>query len=101
MAATPVIKSDNAFKTNILLGIIGAGLLILGVYLIWVAWADVYPQIAGIVLGAFFSFLGLYGLITLYRFDRILIDSDQVLIRSIFGNTRKVIFLKDITSFPG
>ncbi len=94
------IKSKNSFLTHFLtLFVGGLGMLCVGFYLTSEALEAPYPQIVGIILGSFFGLFGFVSLISIYSLDSILIYSDYLKIKSILGNTKKVIYLKDITSW--
>jgi hypothetical protein len=100
MIDEPKIKSENSFGAYLLILLIGGiGGLFICYYLTSAALKEPYPQITGIILGSFFGLIGIFSLFCIYYFDTILIYSDHVLIQSIFGNTKKVIFLKDIESW--
>ena len=77
----------------------GLGMLWVCYYLTFGALKDPYPQIAGIILGGFFGLFGILCLISIYSFDSIFIFSDHFKVKSIFGTTKKVILLKDITTW--
>lgn len=94
------IKSDNSFLTYFLILLLGGlGMLWVCYYLTSGALKDPYPQISGIILGGFFGLFGFLCLIAIYSLDSILIYSDHLKVKSIFGNTKKVIYLKDITTW--
>lgn len=94
------VKSDNSFLTCFLILLLGGvGMLWVCYYLTSEALKAPYPQIAGIILGVFFGLLGFLCLIPLYSLDSILIYSDHLKVKSIFGNTKKIIYLKDIITW--
>ncbi len=95
-----IIKSENSFLTYFLIWVSGGlGMIWVGYYLTSAALEDPYPQIAGIILGVFFGLFGFLCLIAIYSLDSIFIFSDHLKIKSILGNTKKVIFLNDITTW--
>lgn len=94
------LKSDNSFLSSFLIYLLGGlGMFLVCYYLISYALKDPYPQIAGIILGCFFGLIGLLCLNAIYSLESILIYSDHIKFKSIFGNTKKVIYLKDITTW--
>ena len=100
MTEQVIIKSDNSFLTYFLILLLGGlGALWVCYYLTSGALEDPYPQIVGIILGGFFGLFGFLSLITIYSLDRIFIYADHVKIKSIFGDTKKVIHLSDIVTW--
>jgi hypothetical protein len=98
MTEEPKIKSENSFGSYFLILFIGGiGGLFICYYLTSSALKEPYPQITGIILGSFFGLIGVVSLFCIYSFDTILIYSDHVVIRSIFGNIKKIIYIQDIT----
>lgn len=93
-------KSDNSFLTSFLILLLGGlGFIWLSYYLTSAALSEPYPQIVGIILGGFFGLLGFLSIIAIYGFDSILIYSDHLKVKSIFGNTKKIIYLNDIVTW--
>lgn len=100
MTEQPKIKSENSFATYFTLLLLGGlGMLWVCYYLTSGALKDPYPQIAGIILGGFFGLFGFLCLISIYSFDSILIYPDHFKVKSIFGNTKKIIYLNNITTW--
>jgi hypothetical protein len=94
------VKSDNSFLTYFLTFLLGGlGMLWICYYITSGALRDPYPDIVGVILGGFFGLFGFLCLISIYSFDSIFIFSDHFKVKSIFGNTKKVIFLNDITTW--
>ena len=94
------IESDNSFSTYFLVLLLcGLGMLLLCYYLTSDALKGPYPQIAGIILGGFFGLFGFLCLIAIYGLDSIFINADLLKVKSIFGSTKKVILLSDITTW--
>ncbi len=94
------VKSDNSFVTYFLILLLGGLGMFWGCYaLISEAISSPYPQLLDVSFGIFFGVLGFLSIIGIYHLDSILIYSDCVKVKSIFGNTKKTIFLDEITSW--
>jgi hypothetical protein len=92
------IKSDNSFVIYFIILLLG------GIAMFWGCYAisanilnSPYPQIADVFFCIFFGVLGFLSIIMIYHLDSILIYSDRLKVKSIFGNTKKTIFLDEIT----
>jgi len=94
------VKSDNSFLSYLLIFLSsGLGMFWVCYYLTSEALKEPYPQIAGIVLGGVFGLFGFLSLIAIYSLDSVFIYSNRLIVKSIFGNTKKVIYLRDITTW--
>ncbi len=91
------IKSHNLsliyFIFLIILGLIS---LFLGFLMFYYASKGPYPEISIVIIGFLFVIFGLYSIFSIYSYDSIFIYKDRFETRSVFGNTKKVFFFKDI-----
>lgn len=91
------IKSHNLsliyFIFLIILGLIS---LFLGFLMFYYASKGSYPEISIVIIGFLFVIFGLYSIFSIYSYDSIFIYKDRFETRSVFGNTKKVFFFKDI-----
>ncbi|MFD2246994.1 hypothetical protein [Pontibacter ruber] len=99
MKEEPEIISEKYLSIFIILVIGGLGSSAIAFYLINASLSDDYPQIWGLVLGALFGLFGLYGLIAVFLIDNLEVYRDRLVLKSITGKTKKVIYLSEIVTW--
>lgn len=100
MTEQPALKSKIYFGCNWIV-VIGGGVLTgwLSHYLISLAVAEPYPQVAGLAIGAFFGLFSAACFLSFLVFDTLLVYKDRVEVKSILGYHKQTIYLKDITGY--
>ena len=95
-----IIKSENSFLTYLLtLCFGGLTLCSFSYYIISISIKTPYPQIFGLLLGSILGIIGLLCFVKIYKLDSLIIYSDRIIIKSFFRNTKKVIYLNQITTW--
>lgn len=74
-------------------------MIILSSYLIKIALSSDYPQIAGLILGSLFGLFGIVSVLSIYFIDSLQIDKEKLIVKTLFGNTKKTIKISEILSF--
>lgn len=92
------VKSDNTFIPYLLILVLGGiGMLTTVYYIISSTFDAPYPQLTEICLGGLFGIFGLISIVSIYSFNSIEIYSDHFKVISIFGKTKKIVYLGDIS----
>jgi len=95
---TEIQSKPNVFIVIIItLGIIGFSAL--SYFLISNSLSADYPQIAGVLIGSLFGLFALLALLVLIRFNQLLITPTHLHINYFWGTSRKIIPLKEISSY--
>lgn len=94
-----MIKSKIKIGNVVILILGGIGMIVLSSYLIKTAFSSEYPQIAGLILGGLFGLLGIVSFSSLFFLDSFAIDKEKLIVKTLFGNTKRTIYLSEILGY--
>lgn len=94
------IKSDNSFLFYFCILLFGGMGMIFGCYkLILISLNEEYPQILGLIIGGILGIIGTLSIYSIYKLDKLFIFKEYLEIKSIFGNTKRIIHLDKIITW--
>ncbi|NOU62004.1 hypothetical protein ELS83_19575 [Marinifilum sp. JC070] len=94
-----MIKSKPNIGSIIILLIGCIGMSVLSYKLVSTSLSADYPQLTGLILGAFFGLFAILCIIALLSYDLITIDKEYVTIKSVLGFQKKKIHLRNIRAY--
>ena len=94
-----MIKSKVKIGNVATLFLGGIVMIVLASYLIKTAFNSEYPQIIGLILGGLIGLVGIVSCSSLFFLNSFAIDKEKFIVKTLFGNTKKVIYLSEIVSY--
>lgn len=99
MTIEKALKTTFKVQTILTLLIGGAGSILISYIILTTSSKEEYMQIDSLLFGAFFGLIGIGAILALFILEPLEVYNDRLIIKSIFQNPKKTIFLKDINSY--